>query len=229
VKLDELRGKLVYQGILLGAVTLATGAALALADRATQPDIKSAQARDMQQSLAQVLPGQYDNDLLKDTLKLPGPGGELTVYRARRAGKVEAVVFQVEAQGYAGPVVSMMGVDRNGQVLGVRVIRHKETPGLGDKVEPAKSDWIHAFEHKFFGAPPEDKWAVKKDGGVFDQFSGATITPRAVVKSVKGGLEFFRKEKARLLDDEAAGAAAAANPGAAPAIAAKVLPRGKRT
>jgi Na+-translocating ferredoxin:NAD+ oxidoreductase subunit G len=229
MKLDDLRSKLVYQGILLGSVTLLTGGALALADRATEADIQTAQARDMQQSLAQVLPGQYDNDLLKDTVMVPGPDGEVTVYRARRAGKVEAVVFKVQGQGYAGPVVSMMGVDRDGQVLGVRVINHKETPGLGDKVDPAKSDWIHAFEHKYFGDPPADKWAVKKDGGVFDQFSGATITPRAVVKSVKGGLEFFRKEKARLLDDNAAATASAANSGAAPPIAARVSPRGKRT
>jgi H+/Na+-translocating ferredoxin:NAD+ oxidoreductase subunit G len=223
MKLDDLRGKLVYQGILLGAVTLLTGGALALADRATEADIQAAQARDMKQSLAQVLPGHYDNDLLKDTVTVPGPDGSVTVYRARRAGKVEAVVFQVQAQGYAGPVVSMMGVDRTGHVLGVRVIKHKETPGLGDRVEPAKSDWIHSFEHKFFGNPPADKWAVRKDGGVFDQFSGATITPRAVVKSVKGGLEFFQNEKTRLLDENAT--AAAAEPRAGSIIAAKSAPK----
>ena len=227
MKLDDLRGKLLYQGILLGSVTLLTGGALALADRATEADIKAAQARDMQQSLAQVLPGQYDNDLLKDTVTLPGPDGNVTVYRARRAGEVEAVVFQVQGQGYAGAVVSMMGVDRKGQVLGVRVINHKETPGLGDKVDPAKSGWIHAFEHKFFGDPPEDKWAVKKDGGVFDQFSGATITPRAVVKSVKGGLEFFRKQKTRLLDDKTVEAASAVKSGAGPVIAAKTASKGE--
>ncbi len=229
MKFDDLRGKLLYQGILLGSVTLLTGAALALADHATQADIQTAQTRDMQQSLAQVLPGQYDNDLLKDTVMVSGPDGPVTVYRARRAGKVEAVVFQVQGQGYAGPVVSMMGVDRNGQVLGVRVIKHKETPGLGDKVEPAKSDWIHAFEHTFFGAPPEDKWAVKKDGGAFDQFSGATITPRAVVKSVKGGLAFFRKEKSRLLDDSSATAATTADPGPAPVLKPRLVSRGTRT
>ena len=210
--LDQLRGKLAYQGLLLGGVALLTGAALVLADRATLADIKSAQAADMKQSLAQVLPGQYDNDLLQDTVTLPGPEGEVTVYRARRAGRVEAVVFQVQGHGYAGPVVSMMGVDRDGHVLGVRVIQHKETPGLGDKVEPAKADWIHSFEHRFLGDPPADKWAVKKDGGVFDQFTGATITPRAVVNSVKGGLVFFQKERARLLDDGSGAAAALPKP-----------------
>lgn len=201
MKLEELRGKLAYQGILLGGVALLTAAALALADHATEADIKAAQEQDMKQSLTQVLSVEYDNDLLKDTVTVPGAEGDVTVYRARNAGKVVAVVFQVQARGYAGPVVSTMGLDGAGKVLGVRVIKHSETPGLGDKIEPAKGDWIHSFEGKWLGDPPAEKWAVKKDGGVFDQFAGATITPRAVVKSVKGGLEFFERNKALLLDE----------------------------
>jgi electron transport complex protein RnfG len=201
MKLDQLRGMLAYPGAVLGGIGLLTSAALALADRATEADIKAAQDLDMKQSLTQVLPGKYENDLLKDTVVLPGPDGEVTVYRARQGGRVVAVVFKVQARGYAGPVVSMMGVDGDGKLLGVRVIKHAETPGLGDKIEPAKSDWIHRFEGKFLGSPAAEKFAVKKDGGVFDQFAGATITPRAVVKSVKGGLEFFAKEKGRLLAD----------------------------
>ena len=197
----QLRGKLYYQAALLGGVALVTTAALALADRATASDIAAAQARDMQQSLTQVLPGEYDNDLLKDTLVLNGPNGEVTVYRARRAGRVEAVVFKVSGSGYAGPIDCMMGIDRNGHITGVRVIKHKETPGLGDKIEPAKGHWIYEFEGKYLGDPPAEKWAVKKDGGVFDQFAGATITPRGVVKAVKGGLDFFDKQRSKLLDD----------------------------
>ena len=202
--MSKLRGMFAYSGALLGATALVTTAALALADKATSDGIANAQARDMQQSLTQVLPGRFDNDLLKDTLVLPGPNGELTVYRARRAGRVAAVVFQVTGPGYAGPIDCMMGVDRDGHVTGVRVIKHKETPGLGDKVEPAKGNWIHSFEGKFFGSPPAEKWAVKKDGGVFDQFAGATITPRGVVKAVKSGLEFFARERTRLLDETGA-------------------------
>ncbi len=204
MNLESLRDKLGYQGALLAVAALITTAALAVASRATGPAIAAAEAHDLQQSLSQVLPGSFDNDLLKDTVLLPGPDGEVTVYRARRAGKVEAVVFQVVGKGYAGRIVCMMGVDKDGHVLGVRVIKHAETPGLGDKIEPAKADWIHAFEGKFLGDPPAEKFAVKKDGGVFDQFAGATITPRAVVKAVKGGLEFFSHEKARLLDEAAA-------------------------
>ena len=201
MNLESLRDKLGYQGALLAVAALITSAALALASRATGPAIAAAEAHDLQQSLSQVLPGRYDNDLLKDSVLLPGPDGEVTVYRARRAGKVEAVVFQVVGKGYAGRIVCMMGVDKDGHVLGVRVIKHAETPGLGDKIDPAKADWIHAFEGKFLGDPPAEKFAVKKDGGVFDQFAGATITPRAVVRAVKGGLELFSHEKARLLDE----------------------------
>lgn len=200
MKLEEMRSKLWYQGVLLGGVALITSAALAYAARATEADIRAAEAADIKLSLSMVLTGKYDNDLLKDTLTFPSEQGEVLVYRARRAGKIEAVVFQVSGSGYAGKVVCMMGIDRDGKVTGVRVIKHAETPGLGDKVEPAKSKWIFDFEGKGLGNPPLEKWAVKKDGGVFDQFAGATITPRAVVKAVKGGLIFFDQNRAQLLD-----------------------------
>lgn len=203
MKLEELRHKLGYQGLLLGGAALLTSAALALASRATGADIRAAEEADLKQSLTQVLPGTYDNDLLKDTVTLPGKEGDILVYRARRAGKVEAVVYRVIGHGYSGTIVCVMGVSREGKILGVRVIKHTETPGLGDKIETAKSDWIHFFEGKWLGDPPADKWAVKKDGGVFDQFAGATITPRGVVKAVKGGLEFFDGNRSRLLDDSA--------------------------
>ncbi|MDO8926759.1 MAG: electron transport complex subunit RsxG [Sideroxyarcus sp.] len=201
MKLEELRGKLVYQGLLLGGAALLTSALLSFFSQATEADIKAAEAADLKQSLAQVLPGEYENDLLKDTVTLTGKKGEVLVYRGRRAGKVEAVVYQVIGNGYAGNIVCVMGVSREGKILGVRVISHKETPGLGDKIEPAKGDWIHSFEGKWLGEPAADKWAVKKDGGVFDQFAGATITPRGVVNAVKGGLEFFEGNKSALLDE----------------------------
>ena len=121
MKLDALRSKLGYQTVLLGSVVLLTSAALALASRVTEPDIRAAALRDLRQSLAQVLPGRYDNDLLEDTVVLAAAEGEVTVHRARRGGRVEAVVFQTVGQGYAGPIVCIMGVSREGQLLGVRV------------------------------------------------------------------------------------------------------------
>lgn len=201
MNLESMREKLSYQGLLLGSVALLTTAALVFASKATEADIRAAELLDLKQSLAIVLPGQYDNDITQDTLVLPGATGDVTVYRARHAGKVDAVVYRVTGQGYAGPIVCVMGISREGKILGVRVLKHSETPGLGDKIEPAKTKWIFAFDGKYMGDPVAEKWAVKKDGGVFDQFAGATITPRAVVKAVKGGLEFFDKERAKLLDE----------------------------
>jgi electron transport complex protein RnfG len=201
MNLEELRGKLSYQGLLLGGVALLTSGALAFASRATEADIRAAELRDLKQSLAIVLPGQYDNDITQDTLVLPGPAGDVTVYRARHGNQVDAVVYRVIGRGYSGNIVCVMGVSREGKILGVRVLKHTETPGLGDKIEPAKAKWIFDFDGKSLGDPVAEKWAVKKDGGVFDQFAGATITPRAVVKAVKGGLEFFGKERAALLDE----------------------------
>ena len=102
MSLEQLRGKLSYQGLLLGGTALLTSAILAFASRATEADIRKAEALDLKQSLAIVLPGQYDNDVTKDTVVLPGPEGEVTVYRARHAGKVDAVVYRVIGHGYAG-------------------------------------------------------------------------------------------------------------------------------
>ena len=187
------RDRLAYQPLSLGIVALLASAALSVANQATLPKIAEAEERDLQASLSEVLPpGFSDNALLQDAITLDGADGKpVTLYRARRAGAFAGVVFQTTARGYAGEIVVLIGVDRDGTMLGARVIRHKETPGLGDKVELAKSKWIHAFAGKSLGAPPAEQWAVKKDGGQFDQFAGATITPRAVVKAVRQGLEFY--------------------------------------
>ena len=109
-------------------------------------------------------------------------------------------VFQTVGRGYGGEMIVLIGVDAKGNLLGARVIRHKETPGLGDKIELAKSKWIRDFEGKSLESPPAEKWAVKKDGGVFDQFAGATITPRAVVKAVKEGMSFYAAHRDEILE-----------------------------
>jgi electron transport complex protein RnfG len=199
MELAALRDNLNYQGLSLGVVGLVTSGLLALAATATGPAIQAAERRDLMASLTQVLPGGFDNDLLADTVTVEAPTGEVTVYRARHGADVDGVVFRVTGQGYAGPVVCLLGIDPRGQILGVRVLKHSETPGLGDKIEPAKGDWIDRFAGKALGNPAPERWAVKKDGGDFDQFSGATITPRAVVKAIKGGLELFARERDHML------------------------------
>jgi electron transport complex protein RnfG len=133
-------------------------------------------------------------------MKGPAAGtAPVTVYRARKAGVPTAAVFRMAERGYAGDIVVLMGVDTTGRLLGVRVVKHAETPGLGDKIEIAKAKWVLDFDGKSLGNPSAEKWAVKKDGGDFDQFAGATITPRAVVKAVKRGLEFFAAHREEIV------------------------------
>lgn len=200
--LARWREKLSYQPLSLGLIAMLTSGALALSNELTHDGIRQAEQRDLQASLGQVLPeGFADNDLLNDTMNITGSDGKaLTLYRSRQAGKVNGAVFQVSGRGYAGDVVVIIGIDATGTLLGARVVKHQETPGLGDKIELAKTQWIHSFEGQSLASPPAEKWAVKKDGGVFDQFAGATITPRAVVKAVKGGLEFFATHRQEILE-----------------------------
>ncbi|MBK1718905.1 electron transport complex subunit RsxG [Thiocystis violacea] len=199
-----------YQGLLLGCTVALAATLLVVADRLTREPIALRHAEDMNASLAQVIPPErHDNDLLANTLTLTDAAGTpVTIYRALLGGQVTAVAFQVTGQGYAGEIGVMLGLAVDGKVLGARVLSHKETPGLGDKIEVAKDDWILAFTGLSLGDPSSERWAVKKDGGDFDQFSGATITPRAVVRALKGGLEFFAANRGAMTASAAPDAAA---------------------
>ena len=201
LNLATLRDTLGYQIALLGAVALLASLLLTQASQLTHADIAAAEARDLQVSLSQVLPeGSFDNALAEDTLMLDSPQGPIKVFRARLHGKVTAVVMKLSPIGYAGPIDLVVGIDADGKVLGVRVLKHKETPGLADQIETSKGRWIFSFDGKSLLDPAPKDWAVKKDGGVFDQFTGATITPRAIVGALKRGLELFAKEHDRLFD-----------------------------
>ncbi len=202
IDLANARATLQWQGISVGVVALVASAALVFANALTQGPIAEAEARDLQASLAQVLPAGFaDNDLLKDTMELAdADGAKKLVYLAKKNGSVAGAVFRNSARGYSGDIVVLMGVDAEGRTLGVRVVKHTETPGLGDKIELAKAKWILSFDGKSLTNLPVEKWAVKKDGGVFDQFAGATITPRAVVKAVRGGLDFFAANRDEILE-----------------------------
>jgi Na+-translocating ferredoxin:NAD+ oxidoreductase subunit G len=199
MNLDSLRDKLGYQPLLLGIVALLASAALAVVADATAPAIAAAEAKDLRNSLSDVLPpGLADNDFLGDTVDLQRDGKTVTIYRARHGSEMKAVLFKVAERGYSGEISVLMAVDMDGRTLGVRVLKHTETPGLGDKIELRKDDWVLDFNGKSLGQPAPEQWGVKKDNGVFDQFAGATITPRAVVRAVKGGLEFFAARKAEI-------------------------------
>jgi electron transport complex protein RnfG len=190
------RQRVGYQAGLLGGFAMVAAAMLVMGDIATRDAIEQRQAEDLLASLGQVIPTDlHDNDLLADSMIIATEDGELTVYRALKGLTVTAVAFETVGQGYAGPIDVLLGLDSQGRVLGARVLAHTETPGLGDKIEVARDDWILSFDGKGLGDPPDAGWNVKKDGGQFDQFSGATITPRAVVRAVKSGLDLFAAEK----------------------------------
>lgn len=192
----------MIHGLVLGAFCLGFGSLLALTNDATKNDVAARALEDKQNSLAQVLPDDiHDNSLVADAITMKNQQGrEITVFRARKEGKVTGVAYEVYGNGYSGEIRVMLGVDAKGQVLGVRVLAHKETPGLGDKIEVKKGDWILRFTGLSFDKLPLDRWKVKKDGGVFDQFAGATITPRGVVTAVRGGMEFFAANKEKLTE-----------------------------
>ena len=204
-----LRQRLGYHPILLGVAVLLTSAALIYVNLATKDKIALRMEEDLQASLAQVVPPTlYDNQILKDTVTIQdedvnGKPASTIFYRARKHGKIVALAFPEVAYGYSGEIDLIMGVDTSGTLLGVRVVAHAETPGLGDKIEAGKSNWIFGFKGRSLTNPSKDKWLVKKDGGVFDSFTGATITPRGVVAGIRHGLEVFAAHRKELLLDSA--------------------------
>jgi len=195
------RTRTAYHAGLLGGFSMLAAAFLVMGNIATRDAIEQRRAEDMLALLSQVVPaGIHDNDLLDDPITIAGAGGEkVSVYRALRGTDVTGVAFQVTGQGYGGEILLILALDREGAILGTRVLSHAETPGLGDKIEASRSEWILAFDGRSLANPPPERWAVKKDGGDFDQFTGATITPRAVVKAVKEGLALFQTDRDALL------------------------------
>jgi electron transport complex protein RnfG len=188
----------LHLGLLLAAVALAGTGLMVLAAWHAGPYIAASERRELLQSLEEVLvTGSYDNLPAEDriTVVAPerlGPDGPATVYRARRDGEPVAAVFTVVApDGYTGPIRLLVGVDVAGAVTGVRVVAHKETPGLGDAIEAERSDWIRGFHGRSRRNVPDRQWKVRRDGGRFDQLTGATITPRAVVAAVHRCLQYF--------------------------------------
>lgn len=196
--------------LILTAFAIVTAGALALTNLGTQDRIAKAERAAQQRALYEVIPrDQHDNDLLTDTLPIPasaweplGANADSKIHRARRDGKITALIIPaISHDGYSGDIGMIVGVNRDGTIAGVRVLLHKETPGLGDKIELKKHQWILGFDGKSLELPVISDWRVKKDGGVFDQFAGATITPRAVVGQVKRVLEFVAANQQTLFDD----------------------------
>ena len=193
---------MLQTGVLLGLFAMAGAALVAATYEVTKQRIAENERLALLDKLQSVVPPErYDNNLLDDTVQvgdpeLLGTARPVNVYRARKDGEpVAAILTPVAPDGYGGPIRLIVGVNADGSVAGVRVLSHRETPGLGDLIEESRSDWILGFNGKSLGNPPAEKWKVKRDGGVFDQFTGATITPRAVVTAVRNTLEYFQNHR----------------------------------
>lgn len=192
-------------GAILTAFALATTGAVAVVYNLTADNIALQERNQLSTQLQEVLKPQfYDNSLYQDCVLIDDPQlgkSPQIIYRARMKGKPVALIIRhVTPRGYSGDIDLITSIFADGTIGGVRVTKHEETPGLGDKIELKKSPWITLFEGKTVLGENDDRWAVKKDGGNFDQFTGATITPRAVVGSVKDAVLFSQSQFNMIFD-----------------------------
>lgn len=190
----------------LAIFAIVTAGAIALTHAATKQKIIENRELAQAKALYEIIPqSSIDNDLLRDTSTINnassiGYEGPVDVYIARKQGEVTAVILPVIApDGYTGNIEMIVGINVDGSMAGLRVLAHQETPGLGDRVDLKKSDWVLSFNDQRLESDTDSSWAVKKDGGQFDQFTGATITPRAVVNASKRAILLFNQHKAQLL------------------------------
>lgn len=193
--------------LILGAFAAATAALIALTYERTEARISEAEKRAAQRALFEIVPpARHDNDMLADTVTIPaeqaaalGLKTATDIHVARKNHQLVAFIVPATApDGYSGAINMIVGVNTDGSISGVRILSHKETPGLGDKVDLSRSNWVLSFDGKSLQNPEPENWRVKKDGGEFDQFTGATITPRAVVKQVQAVLAFVEQNREML-------------------------------
>ena len=201
--MDRLLKTAWYSGWLLGIFGVLGAALVAFTHLGTAEQIAANEKAVLMNNIYKLVsPGEMDNDLLQDVISIREPAlsrADILVYRARQGNEPVAVVMTpVEAAGYTSAIKLIVGIKADGSLAGIRVLAHNETPGLGDKVEENRSDWINSFAGKSLENPPPGRWKVKRDGGDFDQFTGATVTPRSIVVTTKQTLEYFASHKQQL-------------------------------
>jgi electron transport complex protein RnfG len=200
---------MIRSGILLALFAIAGTGLVALTYESTKDEIAQAEREALLKKLhAVVRPSEHTNDLFNDITTVTAPqylGTEdpVTVFRARKNGNPVAALFTVTApDGYSGKIKLLVGIRRDGSLAGVRVLNHKETPGLGDAIEERRSHWIFSFNDRSLASTPKESWKVRRDQGEFDQITGATITSRAVVKAVRKALEYYQGNKELLFQKD---------------------------
>ncbi|MBB3062829.1 electron transport complex subunit RsxG [Microbulbifer rhizosphaerae] len=220
-----LKRSVLGNGLILALFALITAGTLAVTQIVTREPIERAIRQAAAKALLEIIPlERHSNDLLLDTYPIPKRywemldlpnGGDINLAREDDGSIFAVIIPTVAPDGYSGPIRLLVGVNRDGTVAGVRVTSHSETPGLGDKVDLKKSDWILSFNDKSLQDPPRDQWKVQKDGGAFDQFTGATITPRAVVTQVRTVLDFVAEHREEIFNVPPSGRAVEVEPQAA--------------
>lgn len=194
--------KMVKIPLILSIVTLLSSGLLMLSEFLTRDKIAEQKKLLLLNSLVQLIPTQlHDNELVESTLsinekELLGHRKEQKVYIGRLNGNLSVVAIPVTSRmGYSGDIDLIVGIKENGEITTVKILEQHETPGLGDLILATKSDWLMQFPNQSLSKLSDKKWQVKRDGGDFDQITGATITPRAVVKAVNQTLTYFKNNR----------------------------------
>ncbi len=205
-----MRSSICRNALLLAAFAIICTGSVALVSELAQPKIKQQEQNALLKTLNQLIPAeQYDNDIVASCFTvtdthLLGSTQPRQVFIAKKNNRPVALMLETTTMsGYGGQMNLLTGIYEDGQIAGVRVLHHSETPGLGDKVQTNKSDWIYAFNGRVYLETQKSRWDVKKNGGDFDAFTGATITPRAVIFAVKDTLIYFKNNKNTLFKHEA--------------------------
>ena len=193
-----MTGNLLKSGLTLAAIAAICTAAVAATYQLTRDRIAANEQALLEASLEPALSGvDFDSSITESMLRLSAPHGlpgreDAIIYRVFAEGAPAAALFAVTARdGYSGPIRILVGIRHDGTISGVRILEHRETPGLGDKIESSRSDWVFQFDGRSIGDPGIDEWAIRRDGGQFDQLSGASVTPRAVTGAILETLLYF--------------------------------------
>lgn len=194
----------------LALFALVTGGVVSITHALTWSDIKDNRAQAASQALRSLAPeSHYQLDLNQDVITLGpvqalGQAERFNIYRARSTDDQPSLLLLpvISHQGYSGDIKLLLAVNTQGQIHGIRILMHQETPGLGDRIERRKSDWLAQFSGQSLQQLPDAQWGVKKDGGHFDQLTGATITPRAVVGAVYQALHWVQQHQDALWMDD---------------------------
>lgn len=206
----------IRSGLTLALIATVCTALVAFTYRVTDERIAANEQAWLEQSLQPALSGLFfDSGVSESLMTIPAPhelpgSDDAIVYRVYSGETPVAALFVVSARdGYAGAIRLLVGIDIAGKLTGVHVLEHRETPGLGDGVESSKSDWVRQFDGRSLGDPALEGWKIRRDGGAFDQLTGASVTPRAIVKAVKETLLYFEANREAVFlavagtDDEA--------------------------